>query len=139
MAAGVVTTSSREFRATLEGRSDTVQQVALATRELIKDLLPQVVEVVWPAQRSSGYGTGPKKNSEQFCWILAHNAHVALAFPFGSELEDPAGLLGGTGARVRNVRLATLADVSRPELRALLSHAIRHRLPPAPTEITLAD
>jgi hypothetical protein len=139
MAAGVVTTSSREFRATLEGRSEAVKQIALATRELIRDLLPQVVEVVWPAQRTSGYGTGPKKNSEQFCWILAHSSHVALAFPFGSELQDPAGLLGGTGARIRNVRLATLDDVSRPELRALLSQAIHHRMPPAPTAITLAD
>ena len=139
MAAGIVTTSSREFRATLEGRPDTVQQIALAARELIRELLPQVVEVVWPAQRSSGYGTGPKKNSEQFCWILAHNAHVALAFPFGAELDDPAGLLGGTGARVRNVRLASLEDVARPELAELITQAMRHRMPPPPIEISLTD
>ena len=139
MASGVVTTSSREFRATLEGRSDEVERIALATRELIRELLPPVVEVVWPAQRSSGYGTGPKKNSEQFCWILAHTAHVALAFPFGAELDDPAGLLGGTGARVRNVRLDTLDDVHRPELKALIAQAISHRMPPRPAEITLQD
>ena len=139
MAAGVVTTTSREFRATLEGRSEAVKQLALETRELIRELLPQVVEVVWPAQRSSGYGTGPKKNSEQFCWILAHDAHVALAFPFGVELDDPAGLLGGTGARVRNVRLDSIDDVRRPELRALITQAVAHRMPPPPAEVTLQD
>lgn len=70
---------------------------------------------------------------------LAHNAHVALAFPFGAELDDPAGLLGGTGARVRNVRLASLDDVARPELRELIAQATHHRMLPVPDEVTLRD
>ena len=105
MPAGVVTTSSREFRATLEGRSETVQQIALAARELIRELLPEVVEVVWPAQRSSGYGTGPKKNiGAVLLDPRAQRARRAGA-SLRAELDDPDGLLGGTGARVRNVRL----------------------------------
>lgn len=139
MAAGIITTDSVPFRGTLVGRSDTVREIALAARRLIFDVLPQTVEVVWAAQRSSGYGTGAKKNSEQFAWILAHAAHVALAFPYGSELDDPAGLLAGTGAKVRNVRLASLDDVGRPELRTLVAQATRHRVPPAPAEVTVAD
>ena len=139
MAAGIVTTDSTPFRETLADRPDAVREIALAARGLIFDVLPQTVEVVWPAQRSSGYGTGPKKNSEQFAWILAHAAHVALAFPYGAELEDPAGLLGGTGARVRNVRLSSVDDVARPELRALLAQAARHRVPPAPADVTVVD
>ena len=139
MAAGIVTTDSTAFRQTLEGRSEGVRELALAARRLIFDVLPQTVEVVWPAQRSAGYGTGPKKNSEQFAWILAYGAHVALAFPYGAELDDPAGLLGGTGAKVRNARIASLDDVSRPELRALLEQAARHRVPPPPTEISVTD
>ena len=139
MAAGIVTTDSTPFRETLEGRSDAVREIALAVRALIFEILPQTVEVVWPAQRSSGYGTGPKKNSEQFAWILAHGAHVALAFPYGAELDDPAGLLGGTGARVRNARLSALGDVGRPELRRLIEQATRHRVPPPPAEVTVVD
>ncbi|WP_109208970.1 MULTISPECIES: DUF1801 domain-containing protein [Microbacterium] len=139
MAAGIVTTDSTPFRESLEGRPQAVQEIALAARRLIFDVLPQTVEVVWPAQRSSGYGTGPKKNSEQFAWILAHAAHVALAFPYGAELDDPAGLLGGTGAKVRNVRLNSLDDVAAPALRALLEQSIGHRVPPPPTAVTVAD
>jgi hypothetical protein len=139
MAAGIVTTDSTIFRETLEGRPDAVREIALAARGLIFEILPQTVEVVWPTQRSSGYGTGPKKNSEQFAWILAYAAHVALAFPYGAELDDPAGLLSGTGARVRNVRLSTLDDVGRPELRRLIEQATRHRVPPPPAEVTVSD
>lgn len=134
-----MTIDSTPFRETLEGRSDAVREIALAARGLIFAILPQTVEVVWPTQRSSGYGTGPKKNSEQFAWILAHAAHVTLAFPYGAELEDPAGLLGGTGASVRNVRLGSLDDVERPEVRRLIEHATRHRVPPPPAEVTVAD
>ncbi|WP_203581592.1 DUF1801 domain-containing protein [Microbacterium hibisci] len=137
MAAGILTTDSTPFRETLEGRSDEVREIALGARRLIFELLPQTVEVVWPAQRSSGYGTGPKKTTEQFAWILAHAAHVTLAFPYGAELDDPAGLLGGTGAKVRNVRLGSVGDVSRPELRVLLEQAMRHRVPAPPETVTV--
>ena len=139
MAAGIVTIDSTLFRETLERRSDAVREIALAARSVIFAILPQTVEVVWPTQRSSGYGTGPKKNSEQFAWILAHAAHVALAFPYGAELDDPAGLLGGTGALVRNVRLSSLDDVLRPELWSLIAQATQHRVPPPPAEVTVAD
>ena len=75
--------------------------------------------------------------SDHFAWILPYERHVALAFPYGVELDDPAGLLQGTGARIRNVRIATLDDVARPELRRLLETAIGHKMPPPPTEITV--
>ena len=137
MPEGIITTTDAEFRGILEGRSAAVQEMALAARRLVFDVLPQTIEVVWPAQRSAGYGTGPRKMSDHFAWILPYERHVALAFPYGVELDDPAGLLQGTGARIRNVRIATLDDVARPELRRLLETAIGHKVPPPPTEITV--
>jgi hypothetical protein len=137
MAEGIITTSDAEFRGILEGRSADVSELALAARRLVFDVLPQTVEVVWPTQRTSGYGTGPRKMTDQFAWILPYERHVAMAFPYGVELDDPAGLLQGTGARIRNVRIETLDDVERPELRRLLEVAIGHRVPPPPTEITV--
>ena len=137
MAEGIITTDDAEFRGILEGRSADVAAVALAARRLVFDVLPQSVEVVWPTQRTSGYGTGPRKMSDQFAWILPTAKHVAMAFPYGAELDDPSGLLQGTGARIRNVRLATPDDVARPELRRLLEAAIGHRVPPPPAEVTV--
>jgi hypothetical protein len=137
MAEGIITTDDAEFRGILEGRSADVTELALAARRLVFDVLPQTVEVVWPTQRTSGYGTGPRKMTDQFAWILPYERHVAMAFPYGVELDDPAGLLQGTGARIRNVRIETLDDVSRPELRRLLEVAISHKVPPPPTEITV--
>jgi hypothetical protein len=137
MAEGIITTTDAEFRGILDGRAEAIVTIALAARRLVFDVLPQTIEVVWPAQRSAGYGTGPRKMSDQFAWILPHDRHVAMAFPFGVELDDPNGLLQGTGARIRNVRLETLDDVERPELRRLIETAIEHRVPPPPASITV--
>lgn len=139
MAEGIITTNDTEFRGILEGRSADVAAIALAARRLVFDVLPQTIEVVWPKQRTSGYGTGPHKNTEQFAWLLPYERHVAMAFPYGVELEDPTGLLGGTGAKIRNVRLASLDDVARPELRRLIEVAIHHQVPPPPADITVVS
>ena len=40
------------------------------------------------------------------------------------QLPDPAGLLEGTGAKMRHVKVRTLADVARPELRALVVQGV---------------
>jgi hypothetical protein len=45
---------------------------------------------------------------------------VTLVFTEGIELEDPAGLLRGTGTRMRHVRVTRPSDIARPELRSLL-------------------
>jgi hypothetical protein len=124
MAEGVVTESDREFRLILKGRSGAVHELALAARRLMFDVLPEAVEVVWITQGNAGYGTGPRKMSDQFAWILPASGHVALAFPRGAHLDDPAGLLQGTGKSIRNVRLSTLDDVGSPELRQLVEQSL---------------
>lgn len=117
------------FEKILEGRSPAVQEVARAARGLIYAVLPQTVEVVWERQKSAGYGTGPKKQTEHFSWIMAHAGHVNLGFNYGAELSDPEGLLEGTGALFRHVKLRSPGDVQRPALRALLEQAVKHRVP----------
>lgn len=57
-----------------------VQDLAVRARFLIIDVYPDVVEVPWPRQNVVGYGVGPKKTSEHFCYIAFHNDHVNLGF-----------------------------------------------------------
>jgi hypothetical protein len=124
VAEGVVTSSDAEFRQILERRGEPVREIATAARALLYELYPATVEVVWVPQGNSGYGVGTKKMSEQWAWLVPASKHVALAIPFGASLDDPDGLLQGTGASVRNVRLSSADDVGSPALRALLIRAI---------------
>jgi hypothetical protein len=109
-----------------------MRELAIAVRDLVYDVYPDTVEVVWPRQRSVGWGIGAKKFSEQFCYLLLHSKHVGLGFYYGGDLDDPAGLLGEGGRQVsgrlsmRSLRLGALEDLRRPEVRALVEEAVRH-------------
>lgn len=66
-----------------------------------------------------------------FGYVNAFTAHVNVGFFFGALLEDPAGLLEGTGKRGRHVKLGSGRDVDRTALAGLIDTAytdIRLRL-----------
>jgi hypothetical protein len=120
------------FGEVIAPRSPEVQTIARAMRALVYDALPQTVEVVWARQGSVGWGTGRRKFTEQFAYLMPFAKHATLGFYHGGELDDPTGLLRSGGKQVsgslsmRSLRLSSLDDVSRPELLALVTAAIRH-------------
>ena len=104
-----------------------VRDLASRTRSLIVDVYPEVVEVPWPRQNVAGYGIGPKKMSEHFCYIALHKDHVNLGFNQGAELPDPEGLLEGPGKMLRHTKITEPEDLRDPALRSLLEAARAHR------------
>jgi hypothetical protein len=130
-------TNDAAFEGAIVNSSAEVQLLARAVRGLVYEVLPQTVEVVWPKQGSVGWGTGPKKFTEQFAYLMPFKRHVTLGFYRGGELADPDGLLpvaGGTqvsGAlSMRSLKLSSLDDVRRPALRALIAAATKQGIPP---------
>lgn len=66
-----------------------------------------------------------------FGYVNVFKNHVNVGFFHGSELEDPAGLLEGTGKRMRHVKLRPDVSVDSAALDALIDAAysdIRARL-----------
>ncbi len=125
------------FAEIVAGSSPAIQELARAVRNLIYDVLPQTIEVVWPRQGSVGWGTGVKKFTEQFGYLMPFKGHVTLGFYHGGELPDPQGLLPATGGRqaggkltMRSLRISSLEQVRDPALRALIKAAIVTGIPP---------
>ena len=58
-----------------------------------------------------------------FGYVNVFKAHVNVGFFFGAELEDPAGLLEGSGQQMRHVKVRPGADVNLPGLNALIDAA----------------
>lgn len=114
------------FEEILADASPHVRDLVTRTRALIKDVMPSVVEVPWPRQRIVGYGVGPRKMSEHFCYIAVHTTHVNLGFNYGSELPDPEALLQGSGKLLRHTKITTPEDLANPPLRRLLEIATTH-------------
>lgn len=112
----------------LERFDERQADLARRARAAVIDEDPEVVEVLWPHQGTAGWGVGPRKMSEHYAWLQAASTHVSLGFNYGSRLPDPAGLLEGTGANMRHVKLRTPGDADRPEVRGLLRAARTERL-----------
>lgn len=66
-------------------------------------------------------------NSQIFGYICPMPEYVRLGFYYEGALPDPKGLLQGGGKRLRHIKMYSLADVERPEVRRLIDAAIRER------------
>ena len=122
--------TNADFQTIIQQYPPDIQELATATRALIYEVLPEVIEVPWLKQKITGYGTGPKKMSEHFSWIALAKKHVTLGFNYGAELPDPEGILEGTGKKFRHFKVKKIEDLERPELREILTFATTHRVPP---------
>jgi hypothetical protein len=136
--AGIVNEQGRShddaFRRVIESSSPTVSRLAWATRDLVYDVFPATIEVVWPTQGSVGWGVGPRKFSEQFAYFMPYAKHVTLGFYRGGDLPDPEGLLPkGTGRQVsgklsmKSLKIADIEQLDLPALRRLVEAAARER------------
>jgi hypothetical protein len=58
-----------------------------------------------------------------FAYVNAFRDHVNVGFFRGAELTDPAGLLEGTGKRMRHVKLSLGSEVDAAALTKLIKNA----------------
>ena len=95
---------------------------------LLHELMPEAVETVDLPDRVLAFGATERMRDLWFA-LIAHRAHVNVQLADGVDLVDPAGLVEGTGKRIRHVKCCTPEDVARAELRALLAEQARLRRP----------
>lgn len=116
-----------ELDALIEQLSPEVADLVRAADAVVHRADPDVVRVVWPHQRTVGYGVGPKKMSEHYAYLAVHARHLNLGCNYGARLDD-GGLLQGTGANMRSYPVRAAADLDDPRLVPLLRLARRERL-----------
>ena len=104
-----------------------LQPLARRLRALVLDVHPDAVEVVRLGDRAATYGVGPRKMKEGYAYILPHKRWVNLGLFQGALLPDPSGLMEGTGAKMRHVKIRTEQDADSPALRALIAAALAER------------
>ena len=60
-----------------------------------------------------------------FGYVDAFRAHVNVGFFYGAALDDPAGMLEGTGKRMRHVKIRWAQPVNIDAVNALIAAAYR--------------
>lgn len=100
-----------------------VRDLARRSRDLIRAVMPDAIEQFDAPARLIAYGTD-RTYRGLICGIALQKSYVNLMFARGAALPNPAGLLTGTGKRVRHVKIQRPEDLASPALRALLEAAV---------------
>lgn len=101
----------------------------LAVREYVLTRAPEGNELVYDAYNavSCAYSFS-ERLKEGFCHVAAYAKHVNLGFNRGAILDDPEGLLKGSGASIRHFRVHRPEDLATPGLDVLLEAAVAQGL-----------
>lgn len=93
-------------------------QVAVKLDRIVMEAAPQADKVIkWAQPTYEDHGL--------LCYFKAFKTHVNFGFFRGAELDDPHGLLEGTGEKMRHVKLKSLEDVNEEALKRLVSLAVK--------------
>ena len=111
----------------LEISEETLRPIAKALRETVLNVDQNAYEVVRLGDRAATYGVGPRKMIDGFAYILPYKRWVNLGFYQGVDLTDPKGLLEGTGAKMRHIKIRSVDEAKQPEVRALIEAALATR------------
>lgn len=87
-----------------------------------------IMDTIPGAERVHKYGgtlftLKPDEKEGQFCGVFIYKEHVQVSFSLGAALDDPFGVLEGTGKRRRHVNFKDASDVNYEALEALLKQA----------------
>ena len=118
----------------LEPHTTTVRDVFRALRALTREVMADAQEQVDLPDRVLAFGFGPPGGVRMrglAVGLIPHSAHVNVQLADGALLDDPTGIIEGTGKRIRHVKCRSLEDVARPALRALLEAQAERRRPAA--------
>jgi hypothetical protein len=96
-----------------------------AARAVLRSCFPRGFELVYDNYNALVFGFSPtERASESILSVAGYPRWVTLFFLRGVELEDPAGLLQGSGRQVRSIRLASARQLDEPAIAALVRQSM---------------
>jgi hypothetical protein len=109
----------------LDRVSPELRAVADALRAIVRSVVPDAIERVRPGWGLIGYDVPNGRRTAYFGFVWPEPEHVHLGFEHGVAMDDPEGLLQGTGRRVRWVTLHRREEIDAPALERLVGEAVR--------------
>ncbi len=114
--------SARTIETLMQRYPPDVQALAGAARELIRRLLPGVSEQADSTAPVIGFSYGPGYRG-LVCTLILSKSGVKLGLVGGAELDDPRGLLEGSGKVHRYIQLRAPGDLRRAGINGLIRAA----------------
>lgn len=110
-----------------------VARLIRSSRVAMRKRFPTANELVYDNYNFLAIGYCSTEKTSDCIVSLASYAHgVSLFFYYGAKLADPHRLLQGEGKQVRFIRVESAADLTRPEVEALMGAAAAQAKTPLP-------
>ena len=106
---------------------ESLRGIAETLRGRIRAADPETCEVPYPSYQSVNYGVGPKKITEGYAYPLMQKDWINLGFYQGIHLPDPDGLLEGSGAVLRRVKVPDQRLAESEPVGSLIGAAVDER------------
>jgi hypothetical protein len=118
-------TAERQFASFLARFDPKVAAGARRAIRRMRERLPGAVELVYDNYNALVIGFGPNERPSDAPFSLAiYPRWVTLCFLHGAGLDDPDGLLRGSGSLVRHIRLDPPARLDEPGVQRLITAAV---------------
>lgn len=120
----MASSDDKELLKFLEPYPPESREVALALRAWVWKLYPRCNELIYDNYNFLAFGWAPTtKRGDIFCNVAVGTRGVMFGFMRGNELDDPDGLLGGSGSRFRSIRVPTIKGFPKVYARYLIKQA----------------
>ena len=110
---------NQEVTAMIEGLDSPKKEICAQLRMMISREFPDITEK-WRWSRPV-YATA----DGHICYMVANKNDVNFGFDDGVKLDDPKGLLQGTGAHMRHIKIRKLEELDLDYYQALVAQAIQ--------------
>jgi len=110
--------------ATLVTRYPAIVELIAASRRVLSAAFPGATEKADPKAGLISYSYGPGYKGVVATLILSKGG-VKIGIPYGATLEDPGGLLEGSGKVHRYILITSQSALTRPGVNRLLASNLR--------------
>jgi hypothetical protein len=93
-------------------------------RAFILEIYPDSNELLYHTHALTAVFSISEKLSDAFCMLPIYTSHVNLGFNKGTLLNDPHGLLTGTGNLIRHIPVDAPADYRNKKVKDLIKSAV---------------
>ena len=122
-----MTSPLNDFAALAELANPEIRPILESARTCIRSLHPDATEIIWIRQRIVSFGFGPRKMTDHYVYLQINARHLNLGFYHADQLDDPDGVLEGSGLKLRHTKLFHLRDVERESVVTLVRRAVQER------------
>ena len=115
-----------ELDAMINRQPPEMKKLTKAVLAKLRPRFPGAIEMVYDKANTLVIGFCPDERASNVITSMAvYRKWINLYFFEGDAMPDPEGLLKGSGAMVRHVRITSAEELDRPAVKALISEALK--------------